>query len=143
MRKKSKPVSFAAGNTTLIAGGTHVIGDIHFSGNLEVEGQVTGNLVAEDGADARVRILPAGRVAGDIRVPVVVINGHIEGNIYSTDHVELADKAVVEGNLHYALIEIERGAQVNGSFVHQSVDEADNVVQLENISESGQDTSGS
>ena len=143
MRKKSKSVPFAAGNTTLIASGTHVIGDIHFSGNLEVEGRVTGNVVAEEGVDTRVRILPEGRVAGDVRVPVVVINGHIEGNIYSSNQVELADKAVVEGNLHYVLIEIEKGAQVNGSFVHQTTEEPNNVVALENMGESSQETSGS
>jgi cytoskeletal protein CcmA (bactofilin family) len=142
MRKKNKSAPFAAGNTTLIAGGTHVIGDIHFSGNLEVEGQITGDIVAEDGTDARVRILPDGRVAGEVRVPVVVINGHIEGNIFSSDQVELADKAVVEGNLHYVLIEIEKGAQVNGSFVHQATGEQSNVVPLENVTDSSQETPG-
>lgn len=120
MRKKSNPAPFAAGTTTLVAGGTSVVGDIHFSGNLEVEGHITGNIMAENGADARVRILPQGCVVGDITVPVVVINGRIEGNIYSNHQVELAAKAVVDGNLHYSLIEIEKGAQVNGSFVHQS-----------------------
>ena len=140
MRKKNKSVPFAAGNTTLIAGGTHVIGDIHFSGNLEVEGQITGNVVAEDGTDARVRILPDGKVVGDVRVPVVVINGHIEGNIFSSNQVELADKAVVEGNLHYVLIEIEKGAQVNGSFVHQTTETQSNVVPLENATDSSQET---
>lgn len=143
MRKKNKSVPFAAGNTTLIAGGTHVIGDIHFSGNLEVEGQITGNVVAEDGTDARVRILPDGKVVGDVRVPVVVINGHIEGNIFSSNQVELADKAVVEGNLHYVLIEIEKGAQVNGSFVHQTTEEPSNVVPLENTADSSQETPSS
>jgi cytoskeletal protein CcmA (bactofilin family) len=142
MRKKNKSVPFAAGNTTLIAGGTHVIGDIHFSGNLEVEGQVTGNVVAEDGTDARVRILPDGKLVGDVRVPVVVINGHIEGNIFSSNQVELADKAVVEGNLHYVLIEIEKGAQVNGSFVHQTTEEQSNVVSLENATDSSQEAPG-
>lgn len=143
MRKKNKSVPFAAGNTTLIAGGTHVIGDIHFSGNLEVEGQITGNVVAEDGTDARVRILPDGKLVGDVRVPVVVINGHIEGNIFSSNQVELADKAVVEGNLHYVLIEIEKGAQVNGSFVHQTTEELSNVVLLENTADSSQETPSS
>lgn len=139
MRKKNKSVPFAAGNTTLIAGGTHVIGDIHFSGNLEVEGRVTGNVVAENDADARVRILPDGKLVGEVRAPVVIINGHIEGNIYSSHHVELADKAVVEGNLHYVLIEIEKGAQVNGNFVHQATEEPSNVVSLENTAESSQE----
>ena len=144
MRKKTKPVSFSAGNTTLIAGGTHVVGDIHFSGNLEVEGQVTGNIVAEEDASARVRILPEGRITGDIRVPVVIINGYIEGDIYSSSLVELADKAVVEGNLHYTLIEIEKGAQVNGNFVHQkAADDTGKVVVLENVTDSGQEAPGS
>lgn len=143
MRKKNNSIPFAQGNTTLIAGGTHVVGDIHFSGNLEIEGQVTGNVVAEDGAEARVRVLPDGRVIGDVRVPIVVINGYIEGNIYSSNQVELADKAVVEGNLHYALIEIEKGAQVNGSFVHQSAEETNNVVSLENATESSQESTSS
>jgi len=142
MHKKNKSVPFATGNTTLIAGGTHVIGDIHFSGNLEVEGQITGNVVAEDGTDTRVRILPDGKVVGDVRVPVVVINGHIEGNIFSSNQVELADKAVVEGNLHYVLIEIEKGAQVNGSFVHQTTEELSNVVPLENTADSSQKAPG-
>tara|TARA_R110001592_G_scaffold356278_1_gene657751 strand:- start:5738 stop:6181 length:444 start_codon:yes stop_codon:yes gene_type:complete len=144
MRKKTKTVPFAAGNTTLIAGGTHVMGDIHFSGNLEIEGQVTGNIVAEEDSGARVRVLPEGRVVGDVRVPVVVINGHIEGNIYSSNQVELADKAVVEGNLHYVLIEIEKGAQMNGNFVHQKTSgESSKVVVLENIAEASHESTGS
>jgi cytoskeletal protein CcmA (bactofilin family) len=144
MRKKTKSVAFAAGNTTLIAGGTHVVGDIHFSGNLEVEGEVTGNIVAEEDSAARVRILPQGRVKGDVRVPIVIINGNIEGDIYSSGHVELADKAVVEGNLHYVLIEIERGAQMNGNFVHQkAAEEHAKVVVLENAAETSQEAPGS
>ena len=148
MRKKTKPVSFSAGNTTLIAGGTHVVGDIHFSGNLEIEGQVTGNIIAEEDSGARVRVLPEGRVTGDVRVPVIVINGHIEGDIYSSSQVELADKAVVQGNLHYVLIEIEKGAEMNGNFVHQKASDNTNgepnkVVVLENIAESGQENPSS
>lgn len=148
MRKKTKSVSYSAENTTLIAVGTHVVGDIHFSGNLEVEGQVTGNIVAEEDSVARVRILPEGRVVGDVRVPVIVINGHIEGDIYSSSQVKLADKAVVEGNLHYVLIEIEKGAQMNGNFVHQkasdkSSEEPNKVVVIENVAESGHESPSS
>ncbi len=45
------------GNTTLIARDTTVIGDVHFSGSLEVEGVVQGNIVADSGKDAVVRSL--------------------------------------------------------------------------------------
>lgn len=147
MRKKSNAAHFAAGSTTLVASGTHVVGDVQFTGNLEVEGQITGNIIAEDGADARVRILPKGCVVGDVNVPVVVINGRIEGNIYSSHQVELAANAVVEGDLHYALIEIEKGAQVNGSFVHRSSSAAEQPVEqpvsVENTFEAGVQDLGS
>lgn len=149
MRRKINNSQFAAGSTTLVASGTHVMGDVHFAGNLEVEGQITGNIVAEEGADARVRILPKGKVVGDVSVPVVVINGRIEGNIYSSHQVELAANAVVVGDLHYTLIEIEKGAQVNGSFVHRSQVEAQSQSQpetistMENFDESGMQGQGS
>lgn len=143
MRKKTNNAHFAAGSTTLVASGTHVMGDVHFAGNLEVEGQITGNIVAEEGADARVRILPKGCVVGDVNVPVVVINGRIEGNIYSSHQVELAANAVVEGDLHYVLIEIEKGAQVNGSFLHRPSVQSPQQAMAENDAEAGVEGPGS
>ncbi len=120
MQKKKSAMSFSSGTTTLIASGTHIKGDICFSGNLEIEGEVTGNILAEDGAEARVRVLQEGHVRGNLNVPNVVINGRVEGAIQAKSHVELASNAVVEGDVHYSLVEIEKGAQVNGSFVHES-----------------------
>lgn len=145
MRKKTNASHFAAGSTTLIASGAHVMGDIRFAGNLEVEGQITGNIIAEEGADARVRILPKGCVVGDVNVPLVVINGRIEGNIYSGQQIELAANAVVIGDLHYVLIEIEKGAQVNGSFIHSdpSLTDSQSAAPLENVAETGVQGQGS
>ena len=120
MQKKKTGSGFSTGTTTLVAEGTHIKGDVHFSGNLEVEGEVTGNIIAEDDGEARVRILQKGHVKGDVKVPNIVINGKVEGTLYAQKHVELAAKAVVEGNVHYSLVEIEKGAQVNGSFVHET-----------------------
>ncbi len=107
-----------AGGITLISRSTEVTGDIMFSGTLEIEGRVKGNIIAEKGADARVRVQEKGLVDGEIRVPSVVINGHVNGDVFSSKHVELAAKAVVKGNVHYHMIEMVKGAQVNGSLVH-------------------------
>ncbi|GAA5315702.1 MAG: polymer-forming cytoskeletal protein [Candidatus Pelagadaptatus aseana] len=111
-------MGFAAGSTTLISKTTEVVGDIHFTGNLEVEGRVRGNIFAEDGSDARVRIVDKGLVEGQIKVPTVVINGTVNGDVHSSKHIELAAKAAVSGNVHYNLIEMVKGAQVNGSLVY-------------------------
>ncbi len=117
MRKKLKMTS--SGATTLVARGTHIVGDVQFEGCLEIEGQVTGNILAETGTEARVRVLDAGLVRGELRVPTVVVSGTVEGDIHADKHIELTARSVVEGNIHYTLLEIEKGAQVNGNFVRQ------------------------
>jgi cytoskeletal protein CcmA (bactofilin family) len=98
---------------SFVAPNAEVLGDVRFSGGLHVEGKVTGNILSEEGA-----LHVHGEVIGEIRVPHVVINGLVQGNIYSSEHVELADKAVVNGNVYYKTMEMMMGAQVNGSLLH-------------------------
>jgi cytoskeletal protein CcmA (bactofilin family) len=107
-----------AGGTTLISRDTVIIGDIHFSGNLDIEGLVQGNIYANPDKDACVRVVDKGRVEGDISAPSVVVNGTIEGDVHSTAHLELAPKARVQGNVLYTLVEMAAGSEVNGSLQH-------------------------
>lgn len=105
-------------STTLIAKNTEVVGDIHFSGTLHIEGTLKGNIYVKDGADAHLDIAEGGQVEGQINVSTVRINGRVIGDIHTTKHIELAAKAEVDGNVHYKLIEMVKGAQVNGSLVY-------------------------
>lgn len=114
-KKSSVSVS---GKTTLISSDTVILGDIRFSGVLDVEGLVQGNIIAQPGKDALVRVVDKGRVEGEIRAPSVVINGAVEGNVHSTRHLELAARARVQGNVFYTLVEMAAGAEVNGSLAH-------------------------
>jgi cytoskeletal protein CcmA (bactofilin family) len=109
--------SNASGSTTLIAKGTTLTGDIGFSGNLEIEGTVIGNITSS-GESAKILILNSGSVIGDIQVAHIVINGNAEGDLYASQLIKLAAKAVVQGSVNYKLIEIEKGAEVVGSFVY-------------------------
>ena len=92
-------------NHTLISRATKVVGDLHFTGELQLEGKVTGNIIAENEKDAKVVIADTGLVEGEIRAPVVVVNGKVLGNIYSTKHLELAAKGNVTGTVHYHSID--------------------------------------
>ena len=111
--KKSK-----SGGTTLVSQGTVIVGDIHFSGSLDIEGVVQGNIIAEPGKSAAVRVVDKGRVEGEIDAPTVVINGTVDGDVRSTRHLELASKGRVRGNVLYALLEMAAGSEVNGSLSH-------------------------
>jgi cytoskeletal protein CcmA (bactofilin family) len=118
MLGSKKPGFGISGGTTLISQNTVVIGDVHFSGSLDVEGTVQGNIVAQEGNDAQVRILGKGRVEGEIRAPNVIVNGAVEGDVHSSKQLELASKAQVNGNVFYTLVEMAAGSAVNGSLTH-------------------------
>lgn len=108
-----------ANTHTLIAKGTKILGDLYFAGDLQIEGEIKGNVYAEAGSQARVVVAEHGTVVGEIHGTQVVINGQVTGDVYSTKHLELAAKAQVTGNVYYQLIEMVKGAQVNGSLVRQ------------------------
>ncbi len=104
---------------TLIAPNTEVVGDIRFKDQLYVNGRVDGNLLAGEEESATVIISDAGSVKGEIRVPNVVINGEVEGDVYASTRVELAARARVKGNVYYQLIEMQLGAMVDGQLLHE------------------------
>ena len=62
----SKKNVAVAGATTLISSDTVVVGDLRFSGNLDVEGLVQGNIVAHPDKEALLRIIGKGRVDGNV-----------------------------------------------------------------------------
>lgn len=116
---KGQDMGFQGTNaTTLISKASEIVGDITFSGELEIQGVISGNVFAKAGEKANLRVVEGGRIEGDIHVPQVIINGSVVGNIYSSEHVELAAKASVKGDVHYHLIEMVKGAQVNGNLLY-------------------------
>lgn len=117
---KDKSSFGSSSATTLISRDTEVVGDVKFSGNLDIEGVVRGNIIAHPDKEAVVRVVDKGRVEGEIRAPSVIINGSIIGDVHSSKHLELASKARVQGNVHYTLVEMAIGAEVNGSLKHMT-----------------------
>lgn len=124
--KEKAMASNTVGVMTLIARGTEIIGDIEFDGDLEVQGVVRGNICAKPATGGKgsgqacVRVVEGGRVQGEMRSPVVIVNGEVEGDIHASVQVELAAKAQVQGNVHYQVIEMVKGAQLNGNLIYAS-----------------------
>jgi len=105
--------------TSLIGQGTEITGDINFSGGLHVDGKIVGNITtAADDNSTSITISEFGHIEGEIRIPNIIINGTIEGNVYASNHLELAKKARVNGNVYYQVVEMAVGAEVNGNLEH-------------------------
>lgn len=114
---------------TLIGQYTHIKGDLSFSGGLRIDGNVVGNINAMGDSESVLTLSELGSVEGEIRVPNLVINGSIIGNVYASEHVELAPKAKIQGNVYYRMLEMVMGAEVNGQLIRISTD-TDNVLDL-------------
>jgi len=126
---------------TVVGAQTRLEGDISFTGGLHVDGIIKGNIVAETGSQSILTVSEKGRIEGDVRVPNLVLNGAVEGDVYAGERVELASHARVTGNVFYDLLEMAMGAEVNGSLVHRSdagrqpeVDEPVDIVAASTIS---------
>lgn len=109
---------------TLISVKTEIVGDVKFTGGLHVDGVIKGNLMAEPGSGAVVRISDKGRVEGQITAPNVIINGRVIGDVHAGEYIELAKKAQVSGDVYYLAMEMVLGAEVNGKLHHQAKGEA-------------------
>lgn len=105
---------------TLIGQGTVINGDLVFTGGLHVDGKIVGNVIAEEDTDALIILSEFGQIEGDVKVPNMVLNGEIVGDVFASNRVELAPKSRINGSVYYNLIEMAIGAEVNGGLVHES-----------------------
>ncbi len=104
---------------SLIGQNTEIHGDIVFTGGLHVDGKVIGNVEATD-PGSLLTISDQGTIEGEVKIPNIILNGQVIGDVHATERVELAAQARVNGNVFYNLIEMAIGAEVNGKLVHRS-----------------------
>jgi cytoskeletal protein CcmA (bactofilin family) len=104
---------------TLIGAATQIVGDVHFTGGLHVDGNIKGNVDAPADSDARLSVSDGGVVEGSVAVPNVLLNGTVKGDILAHERIELGATARVTGNVFYGLIEMEMGAEINGKLIYQ------------------------
>ena len=111
--KKRKPTSV----DSLIGQNSQIIGDFRFSGGLHIDGTVKGNVLGDEDEHAMLTLSDRGTIEGEVKVPFIILNGVVKGDVHAREHVELASNARVEGNVYYRLIEMAMGAEVNGKLL--------------------------
>jgi cytoskeletal protein CcmA (bactofilin family) len=129
-KNKAKKTKSTSRIDTLIGRHTEMKGDISFNGGLRIDGTIEGNITATGDDSAVLTLSDHGRIDGDVRVPNIIINGQVNGNVYVSQHVELAPKARINGNLYYRMLEMAMGSEVNGHLI-RAQDENEDVLQVE------------
>lgn len=103
---------------TLIGHSIEINGNVKFSGGLHLDGKIIGNVTAEDSETSVLVLSERGYIEGDVSVSYAVINGKVKGNVFASEKLELSSKARIHGDVHYNLLEMASGAEVNGKMLH-------------------------
>ena len=107
---------------TLVGEGTRIKGDLRFEGGCHIDGVVDGSVIADRDADAYLSLSEQGLVDGSVRVPRVSLNGKVQGDVHASELLQLGATAKIHGNLHYELLEMAAGAEINGKLIHVSAE---------------------
>ena len=105
----TRPKPAATGGPSIISPDLKVIGNLQTEGDLQIEGEVEG--------DIRANLLTIGEQAvirGEVVAEDVVVNGHVIGRIRG-QKVRLTATGRVDGDILHNTIAIEAGAHFEGS----------------------------
>jgi cytoskeletal protein CcmA (bactofilin family) len=105
---------------SLIGLSTSIDGNLYFKGGLRIDGQVKGNVIAEEGQPSMLIISEHAVICGEVRAAHIVVDGTISGPLYSSELLELLPKTRITGDVHYKALEMSNGALVTGRLVPEN-----------------------
>jgi cytoskeletal protein CcmA (bactofilin family) len=117
MFEKQKSYTDLLGKTNRLVEGTVIKGDIISHADLRLDGQLTGNLIA----DGRIVIGPAGSVTGDIKCKTADIEGRFNGRIEVDELLSIKAKATITGEVITGRLAVEPGAVFTASCTMRNV----------------------
>jgi cytoskeletal protein CcmA (bactofilin family) len=100
----------ASNGLTIIGPGTTLTGEIRSQGSIRVEGQVSGRIHSEDA----IIIQETGQVKADLIAREIVISGHVDGNVFANERLEITDKGKLIGNITAPRVSISEGVVFEG-----------------------------
>jgi cytoskeletal protein CcmA (bactofilin family) len=90
----------------------HIKGDLIGEEDLEIEGQVDGQISLPN---SELTIGAHGQVKGELKAKSIVVVGHVSGNLLATERAEIQASGNVEGDIQAPRLLVQEGATVNGS----------------------------
>ena len=132
-KRNKRPTIELTQLSSLIAEDVEIIGDLHFSGGIRIDGRIKGNVIARaaEGKRALLVLSDKGRIEGGVSCGDAVINGSVVGDLVVEHLLELQSNARVRGTIRYAHLQMDVGAAVSGQLMQaEAAAAADNVVEL-------------
>ncbi|MGI9381968.1 MAG: bactofilin family protein [Methyloligellaceae bacterium] len=95
--------------SSVIGSELKVVGNVASEGELQVEGQIEGDVQC-----TQLVISPSAHIIGEVSAEDVIVNGNLQGDIHGL-RVTLQSNANVEGDIYHQSLAVEDGASFEGS----------------------------
>lgn len=99
---------------SVIGSDMRVTGRCSFQGNLQVDGTIVGDVVANEGQPSTLEVSEGARIEGAVSADRISMGGVIVGPVQAREHLELLATARIEGQVRYKTLEMQPGAVVAG-----------------------------
>ena len=106
----AQPVAVPTKVEAFLGKGSRVVGSLTFSGPVEIDGYIEGEISAQD----KLIIGESAVINGKLNGPEVVVRGSVTGDIFATKKLALRRPAKVVGNITSSSISIEEGVIFEG-----------------------------
>jgi cytoskeletal protein CcmA (bactofilin family) len=103
----------AAGSETVVGASVTLRGELTSAGNIQIDGEVTGNVTAQ----GDVTVGRTGRIKGDISGLNIQISGQVHGKVQAEDKFELRYSGRLKGDVSCQAIEVHEGGYLLGKVV--------------------------
>jgi cytoskeletal protein CcmA (bactofilin family) len=90
----------------------HIKGDLIGEEDLEIEGQVDGQISLPN---SELTIGAHGQVTGELKAKSIVVVGQVSGNLIATERAEIQASGSIEGDIKTPRLLVQEGAIVNGT----------------------------
>ena len=98
-----------------------IVGEVHATGDLTIDGHVTGPILCEGGT---VTVAESSVIEGDIVAGDITVLGRAAGQLIATEVVDLRPSSVVAGAVIAPKLILHEGARFNGRVDPKRLDAA-------------------
>ena len=108
---KNQVETSSASSISILGSGLKLVGDLEATNDIRIDGIVLGNI----SCNKKIMVGETGKVTGDLHAQEVHVMGEVLGDIFSAGPATIGTAATVKGAIISAKIQIDLGADVEGS----------------------------
>lgn len=110
--RRMRPEASSGGEVAVIGRSIRIDGDLQGEEDLRIEGDVSGTVRLRNHT---LTIGAEGKLRADVYAKSIIIDGRMEGDLHSSERIEIRKNAMVNGNITAPRVSLEDGAKFRGS----------------------------